>query len=115
MKQVSYYAVIDNDLDVNNTHVYTASIDKKGCEEFIDKILLNQNINHYKSWCEMRQLDYKNSNSWKSYKEASELSSLFKIIKIKCPLNNLLALFRIYTGYKPIGCSYETNIEKDVK
>lgn len=39
----------------------------KDAFEFIKKLLYIENVEHYKSWCSLKNLDYKDSKSWELY------------------------------------------------
>ena len=112
MKYVTYYMVIDNDKDVNNTRFYTVCQSKKDCEEFVNKFQLLKYVDHYKAWCSLRKKDCKDKSNWELYKELLEIKDSFRIIKVKNTLNNILGMLRKSYDCVSIDCSYETDFEK---
>ena len=111
MKRLTYYIVIDNDLDLNNSHLYTVCQSKKDCEEFIDRYLLVQNFEHYKSWCDLRKLEH-NEESWRQYSKSVSIQNKYKILKVKNTLNNVLGMLRKSYDCVHLDCSYETDFER---
>lgn len=112
MKKVTYYIVIDNDVDMNNTHVYTVCQSKDNCKEFIDRYLLAKNVEHYESWCKLRKIESHNHDNWIQYKEMLGINNNLRIVKVKNTLNNILAMIRKSYDCISVNCSYETDFEK---
>lgn len=112
MKYVTYYIVIDNDNDINNTKFYTVCQSKKDCEEFINTYQLLKYLEHYESWCSLREKDPKEELNWTLYKELTGIKDSLKIIKVKNTLNNILGMLRKSYNCVSINCSYETDFEK---
>jgi len=113
MKTLKYYIVTDSHYDYNHMYIYTVCESEKHCKEFIDKYLLLKNYEHYKSWCELRKINYQKEESWKLYKQSTEISSDLTILKIKNTLNNVLSMIRVENNCPVVGCSYETDFERD--
>lgn len=90
MKKVTYYVVTDNSTDYDNMRCYTVCQSKKECDEFIDKYLILTNAEHYLEWCNLRNMNHKDIESWKVYKRMLELDKKFMSIKVKNTLNNIL-------------------------
>lgn len=113
MKKLTYYIVTNNDNDINKRLYYSICSSKKECEEFIDTYLILENIDHYLSWCNLREVNPKDDSNWKVYKKALELENKFLVIKVKNTMNNILAIVRKSMRCPLIGCSYETDFERD--
>lgn len=111
MKSVTYYIVVDNTADLNNNHLYTVCQSKKDCEEFLDRFLLVQNLEHYGSWCDLRHLKHDES-SWRQYSKSLNVFSKYRILKVKNTLNNVLGMLRKSYDCVLLGCSYETEFER---
>lgn len=77
-------------------------------EEYIDKRLFTINFEHFKSWCELRNLAI-GKDSWLQYKLL--VYNPYYYEKTKVDYHSIASLMRMFYGCTPIGCSYDTIIE----
>ena len=112
MKKITYYMVIDNNKEYEDTRYYTFCQSREDCEEFINQYLILKHGEHYLAWCKLRKLNSKSVESWKLYKTTLELDKTFLIVKVKNTLNNVLSAVRSATCCPVIGCSYETDFDR---
>ena len=72
-----------------------------------------KNFDHFKSWCELRELDFKEPLSWELYKNFVRMDlSGYRIRKFKFDKKELASILRMNYGCVPLGCSYESEMEK---
>lgn len=73
-----------------------------GAQEALANIIVNQNKDHYKSWCELREHDPENSENVQIYFKqvlAEEVSKDYTIVKLTYAVNDIAAIFNtlLYT------------------
>ena len=115
-KTVPLYLVYKNE---NPESLITVLANEKQINEFIDKMILVDNWDHFKMWCNLRKLDYKNVNSQYSYidnyietnPEETESKYTFIVKKTFYTREALSSILRMFNGCVPIGCSYENPVE----
>ena len=92
---------------------------KEQVDEFIRRSILVYNYTHFKSWCKLREIDYRNPISENYYInnfiETSDKETLSQyncvVKKAYYTKSSIAAILRMFNSCIPMGCSYETNIE----
>ena len=115
-KTVPLYLVYKNE---NPESLVTVLANEKQINEFIDKMILVDNWEHFKMWCNLRKLDYKNVNSQYFYIDnyietnPEEVKSKYTFIVKKTLYTKeaLSSILRMFNGCVPVGCSYEYPVE----
>ena len=113
------YAVCDCNFDSNNNPIitpnckyYTLTYTKEDCEEYIDCKLYDDNEEHYQQWCNLRNLNSYEENSWNEYYNTVLYDkNPYAIIKMQIMFSDLLAMVRLFEGCHPIGCSFDKKLE----
>ena len=115
-KKIPLYLVYRNE---NPASLVTVLADKKQIDEFIDRMIIVDNWDDYKLWCNLRNLDYKNLESYYSYidnyiatnPEEVESKYTFIVTKTFYTKEALSSILRMFNGCVPLGCSYESPVE----
>lgn len=115
-KTIPLYLVYKNE---NPESLVTVLANEKQINEFIDKMILVDNWEHFKMWCNLRKLDYKNINSQYYYIDnyietnPEEVRSKYTFIVKKTLYTKeaLSSILRMFNGCVPVGCSYESPVE----
>lgn len=115
-KKIPLYLVYRNE---NPESLITVLPDKKQINEFIDRMIIVDNWDHFKMWCSLRKLDYKDPENQSSYIDSyvaanpdeAESRYTFIVRKTFYTKEALSAILRMFNGCVPIGCSYESPIE----
>lgn len=107
MKKIRLYNIIDS----KNNRTLSIVMSKKQVAEYLDAYLKGSNFNHYKMWCELRNLEL-DENSWRQYKFATRPSLEGIVIKTgKMEISYLLSAFRTVCGCLPLMLPWETDAE----
>ena len=115
-KKIPLYLVYKNE---NPDSLVTVLSDKKQINEFIDKMIIVDNWEHYKMWCELRKLNYKDISVQYSYidnyintnPEEAQSKYSFIVKKTIYTTEAMSSILRMFNGCVPIGCSYENPFE----
>lgn len=120
-KQITLFAVTQNYIDTDvavrpeDLVFYTLTSTRQEAEEYINKRLYIENKQHFKSWCELRELDFLDVDSWFAYVDSGGLTDekLIKYIitKVRYRVRDVATVFRMHNKSIPIGTSYEEAIE----
>lgn len=101
-----------NTLTLNNPQdILTFATSKKECEEYMNNYLKATKLEHFTSWCGLKQLDPKSEESWLYYKELCCTDCCFFLYKIKIPKKEIASIYRQIYCTVPVGCSFETTSE----
>ena len=87
----------------------TITSTKKQCDEYINKLLLNENYNDFTLWCSYQKLTI-DANAWVRYyntRLTDEQKHKYVIQKIYYRDFELCAILRMFCGCKAIGCSFD--------
>jgi hypothetical protein len=118
-KSIELFVVTPNfpnpteDFDLSKIIFYTITETQKQSEEYINRRLYLENKEHFTRWCELRELDYKDNNSWELYAKSTGNIPFnkFVISKVTYKLSDVASLFRMFNGCIPIGTTYEDSTE----
>ena len=106
------YALISTEI---KNKFLTITKDTKEAIEYSMMLLKLKYHEHFGLWCDARNLDKNSEKSWLSYYEnsvpAAEKAE-FQIIKVAYDIDNLLAILRMFGNCFPLGCSFDTDVEK---
>ena len=113
------YAVVDNqhfDLSqpINLTTIpkfYTVSYNKQNCDEYINCKEIDDNEEHYQQWCQLRNYNSELEEVWEEYRNTVLKESIYSIIVFHVYFSDILGLVRILEQCKPVGCSFDREIE----
>ena len=109
--KIQAYALVSK--EVKNKFL-TITKDPKEAEEYAMMLLRIKHYEHFKSWCDLRELDSKDFPNWLKYYTdcvPSTEKQCFQIVKIKYELSNILAILRMFGNCLPLGCSFDTELE----
>ena len=104
--------------DLNPDQILTITNTKAQCEEFYHRYLCMKHMPLFKPWCENRDLDIQDINSWYKYyneKISSAESSTYKITKLDFNKKELAALLRALSQTPVLGCSFEDNFDVAIR
>ena len=110
-KKFVFYAVKNTD-DMNQ--ILTLTETKDQAMEFGYKYLRMKHFDHFKMWCELRNLDVTDIESWDSYFVTVlpyEEKAKYVIIKKIYTHDEMAAFMRMFLRCAPIGCDYENDQE----
>lgn len=110
-KKVRFFVVIDKE---NPERFLTLTCNKKDAVDFCYKFLRIKKFNHFKLWCDLRNLNTADNSSWDLYYNqcvTPEEKRNYIIRKIVYKFNDVAAILRMFGGCMPVGCSYETKSE----
>lgn len=115
-KKIPLYLIYRNE---DPSSLVTVLSDKKQIDEFINRMIIVDNWDHFKMWCDLRNLDYKSTESQYSYianyietnTEEAESKYTFIVKKTLYTKEALASILRMFNGCVPVGCSYENPVE----
>ena len=93
----------------------TITKDANGALEYSMLVLKLKHLDHFLMWCDARQLDKGDIKNWLNYYENCVPNSdkeEFKIVRVTYELDNVLAILRMFGNCFPIGCSFDTEVER---
>lgn len=95
-------------------HKYlTLTTTPEECLEFIDTLEYEDHREHYIAWCEQRNLNFKEDESWRMYQEIVLGDTCdYAIFELKITWEDVIAFLRMFQGCVPLGCSFDRTIEK---
>lgn len=110
-KKVYLYAVVKKD---NSKNFLTLTLSKDEAIEYIKNLLKILNFSHFNSWCLLKEVDVNDDKSWTEYLAvcASEQLEEYSIVKVSYLFKDIVAMIRMFGHCIPIGCSFDTAIEK---
>jgi len=112
-KQINVYALIHKEF---KDKFLTIAKDKDSVYEYAMMFLKLTYQDHYERWCQIKQLDKDDYETWMMYYneciDEKEKENL-QILKVKYDLDNILAILRMFGKCVPLGCSFETQAERD--
>ena len=115
-KSVSFWFIRDTRklfLDEANSipNIVSLTTTPEEAEEFISRKLMGERSEHFKSWCDLRDLK-QNAESWdKYYRKVLRDSNPYTYYKLEVDVRSVAGICRIFYGCVPIGCSFDTLIE----
>lgn len=100
-------------INLNEINFLTITDKKEHCEEYVNRRLFLENKEHFKGWCDLRELNYQDSKSWELYIKSTGNIALGKYVisKIKYKVEDVATIFRMFNGCAPIGTTYEEKME----
>ena len=114
-KKIYLYLVFEKD---NQDSLVTILDDKKQISEYINRRILIDNYEHYLMWCDLRKLDFKNSENELLYINTlldsnEEVLSKYTYIvkKVYYKRDKIASILRMFNKCVPLGCSYENAFE----
>lgn len=116
-KRVYLYLVYRNE---NENSLVTVLEKKEQINEFVNRNIIVENFNHFKLWCELRNMDYTQVESENAYinnflttSNEEDLNKYSYIIKkVYYSRKAIASILRMFNGCFPLGCSYETHAEE---
>lgn len=108
MRKVTFWAVVPHD----GNGLYTITRTKKQALEYVDLAYYYNSRAHYSMWCGAHDLE-EGDASWGRYVRdvLSEKPELFDVRRISYGMDGLAVLLRSFCGCKPIGCSFDSELE----
>ena len=79
--------------------------------EYIETALFMNHKDHYKMWCELRNLEL-GANSWNTYKKVTGIHNPYFYKKVYFDYSTLASILRVQCDYVPLGCSFESPEEQ---
>lgn len=110
-KKISFFIVQDNK---DSPNFLTVTCKKEDAVDFAYKYLRVKNFDHFKLWCDLRELDPQSDSAWERYFQTCltiEEKRKYLIRKVTYKMNDLAAILRMFGGCLPIGCSFDTESE----
>ena len=110
-KRITFYVVQD---ELNPVNFLTLTCSKKDAIEFAYTYLKIQHIEHFKLWCDLRELDYNTEMAWELYSRkciTKEELKRYRIRKVSYTFNAVASMLRMFGRCNPIGCSFDTPTE----
>lgn len=93
---------------------YTIATKYSNCFDYLVKLTCLENKDHYNQWCEIHNLNNNDELSSLEYVKAVGLSKNYSILKVFYSLEDIAIWLRLVNSCIPIGCSYESPIERKV-
>lgn len=108
MRKVTLWAVVPHD----GSGLYTVTRTRKQALEYVETAYYYNSKAHYSTWCAMRGLE-EGDASWGRYARdvLSGKPDLFDVRKVRYGMDDLATLIRSFCGCKPIGCSFDSELE----
>lgn len=108
MRKVTLWAVVPND----GSGLYTVTRTRKQALEYVGLAYFYSSKAHYAAWCATHGLQ-EDGASWRKYTRdvLSGKPDLFDVKKMRYGIDDLATLIRSFCGCKPIGCSFDSELE----
>lgn len=109
MKLYALFEIKDND-----SFLLTIAKNKQQVRAYARAFLRLNNMEHFKLWCDLRQIDYKDELSWDEYMRTcipEEILLQYRIKKLCFTKDKLAETCRLAANLLPIGLPYEGDIE----
>lgn len=108
MRKATLWAVVPHD----GGGLYTVTRTRKQALEYVGLAYYYNSKAHYEAWCAAHGLQ-EGDASWGRYARdvLSGKPDLFDVRKIQYGMDDLAALIRSFCGCKPIGCSFDSELE----
>jgi len=113
MKLFYVYKKIEQE-GISTDVIYTVVAKYNHAEEYIQNSLRIDNFNHFKPWCDLRGLDFRNPLSWLEYKKVVRPLNEYKIKSVRYNKYEMAELLRISNGCMAIGCSFDSKLERSI-
>lgn len=116
-KKIKLYFVEDVNnlfLDENETilNILCVTKNKKEALEFINKKIYSDHYNHFGVWCNLKNLQV-SQDAWNLYySTVLQNENPYITVTVNVDYSMISSIFRIFYGCKPIGCSFDTMLEK---
>lgn len=110
-KKIHFYAVTNKN---QPKQILTLTCTKMQAVDFCYRFLRVKHFDHFKMWCEMRDLDVNSESAWSTYFNNcidKEERCEYLIHKKVYELNNVAAILRMFGGCLPMGCKFDTENE----
>lgn len=115
-KKITLYLIYKDD---KCNELLTVVSSKKQINEFIDRMIIVDNWEHYMLWCDLKSIDYKDVSNHKKYIDnyiitnPEEVNSKYSFViqKVIYTKDLFASILRMFNGCTPIGCSYENTCE----
>lgn len=115
-KKICLYLIYKNE-DENS--LVSVVEKKEDVDEFIRRSILIYHYKHFKAWCKLRNIDYRNpvsenyyiSNFIETADEETLNQYTYVIKKAYYTRSSIAAILRMFNSCLPMGCSYETSAE----
>ncbi len=104
MKKIKVFIVKDSG------KILTIVDSKKKAFQYADKYLKSKHYSHFKSWCDLRNLEV-TEDSWKLYGHMCGLNNALEFMSGKVEIGLLLSSYRCVTGCIPLGMPWEIPAE----
>ncbi len=112
-KKITFFVVQDKE-NKNPSNFLTVTCTKEDAIEYAYTYLKIQHVEHFKLWCDLRELDYNSKEAWNLYSKkclTTEDLKRYIIRKITYTFNELTAILRMFGNCPPLGCSFDTPTE----
>lgn len=110
-KKITLFGVLYGN---DNENFLTFTNTKAEATEFVIRFVVIKNLEHYRAWCTLRDLDYKDFLNMTLYFEqviSDEEKKKYNITKIYYTLSDLAAILRLANGCIAIGSSFDHYLE----
>lgn len=111
-KKITLYMIIIKEDNEYKVHTITATKDQ--CLEYVEKYSRIKYQQHFDSWCDCHNIKDHDEIAWRLYCR-NVLSEIMEDVYFKkriYSIEEVAEIFRSVNKYVPIGCSYESSIEK---
>lgn len=115
-KKILLYAVLNASITSDNfseDNILSYAPTLKDANEYVSRRVFYDCKEHYIIWCQFRNLDDRDENSWRQYYAtlSDEEKGKYYIAKLKYSIDDIALLFRLFNECIPVGASYEKPIE----
>lgn len=111
IKKIPLYVLISDD---HPGIFLTFTNEKSEATEYAFNYLIYKNFSHFKSWCELRDINFEDPKSAEEYFSTvidQEEKNKYKVLKIDYAINDMVSILRMFGGCIPLGCSFDRPAE----
>lgn len=100
--------------DTENKRIHTITNTYQQALEYKEKLLQLDSCPHYTNWCWLHELNSKDISSWIRYKQIVGVDDHYKLDVFYYNKSEIASILRLNSGCIPLGCSFDTQVEKEV-
>lgn len=109
-KKLTFWVIGDS----KTKRFFTITLTREQSFEYLYRVLAFAHMDHFKSWCGLKNLDYKTMEAQRLYFNTSISDAekdQFFVAKVFYTIKEIAGILRMFGGCNPLGCSFDTEAE----
>ena len=99
-------------IDLNEEPMIAFCPTRKDCKEYIERYVRLKHMDHFRQWCSLRDKDFMDDRVFDEYAK-DNVDEKYVIRRLRYRKSQLASMIRMLLGIVPMGCSFETEAERD--